>query len=627
MKKLATILFSLLLLVNFCPAQKASHAFTLADSTFLLDGKPFQIISGEMHCTRVPRAYWRDRMKIAKAMGLNTIATYIFWNAEEPEEGKYDFSGNNDVAEFVRIAKEEGLWVIMRPSPYACAEWEFGGYPWWLLKDKTLKVRSKDPKFLKYYRDYMMQLGKQLSPQLVTNGGNILMVQIENEYGSYGDDKEYLDINRKIFNEAGFNGLLFTCDGPSQMPRGYLPGYLPAVNGLDNPKEVKTLINKYHDGKGPYYIAEWYPGWFDSWGSPHQGSNADEDAKKLDEVLSAGISINLYMFHGGTTRGFMNGANMSKREPYAPQTSSYDYDAPLDEAGNPTPKFYKFRAVIEKHLPAGEKLPPVPEKHRTIAVPEIDLTDHATLFWNLGKPVMAEHPLCFEDLNQGYGFVLYRTTLKNAVSGLLKIKEMRDYAVVFLDGKRISILDRRLRQDSVQISSASPNAVLDILVENNGRINYGPYLTDNRQGITESVTINNVELTGWKMYKFPFTNLDAITKYVTSNKKIAARLMSQPGFNSMVYPANIPAFYHGSFFLNITGDTYLDMRGFGKGFVFLNGHNLGKYWEIGPQQTLYIPSSWLVNGFNEIVVFDELRTEHITISTLDHPILNDVVKD
>jgi len=626
MKKSTIILFALTIFANLCIAQKANHTFALGDSTFLLDGKPLQLISGEMHCTRIPRAYWRDRMKMAKAMGLNTIGTYVFWNAAEPEEGKFDFTGNNDIAEFVRIAKEEGLWVILRPSPYACAEWEFGGYPWWLLKDKTLKVRSKDPKFLKYYHDYIIELGKQLSPLLVTNGGNILMVQIENEYGSYGDDKEYLDINQKIFREGGFDGLLFTCDGPSQMPKGYLPGYLPAVNGLDDPKEVKKLINKYHDGKGPYYIAEWYPGWFDSWGSPHQGSNADEDAKKLDEVLSAGISINLYMFHGGTTRGFMNGANMSKREPYSPQTSSYDYDAPLDEAGNPTPKFYKFREVIEKHLPTGEKLPPVPEKHHTIAIANIDLPEHTTLFWNLGKPIIAEHPLSFEDLNQGYGFVLYRTMLKNAVTGLLKIKEMRDFAIVYLDGKRVSILDRRLRQDSVQINATSPNAILDILVENNGRINYGPYLTDNRQGITETVALNGAELTGWKMYKFPFASLDGINKYVTSNKNTTAKLMRQPGWSSLVYPQNIPAFYRGTFFLTITGDTYLDMRGFGKGFVFLNGHNLGKYWLIGPQQTLYIPASWLKNGLNEIVVFDELKVDHTDIHTLDHPVLNAVEK-
>jgi beta-galactosidase len=601
------ILFTAFLNSSF--AQTPAHTFALGDSTFVLDNKPFQLISGEMHCTRIPRAYWRQRFRMAKAMGLNTIGTYVFWNAEEPEEGKFDFTGNNDIAEFVREAKEEGLWVILRPSPYACAEWEFGGYPWWLLKDKDLKVRSKDPKFLKYYHDYIMQLGKQLSPLLVTNGGNILMVQIENEYGSYSDDKEYLDINRKIFREGGFTGLLFTCDGPSQLPRGYLPGYLPAVNGLDNPKEVKALINKYHDGKGPYYIAEWYPGWFDSWGSDHNGSNGDDDAKKLDTVLSAGISINLYMFHGGTTRGFMNGANMSKTDPYSPQTSSYDYDAPLDEAGNPAPKFYKFREVIEKHLSPGEKLPPAPKPTKAIAMGPIRLSKRTSVFSNLPLPLKSEHPLCFEDLNQGYGFVLYRTVLPQAVSGILKIKEMRDYATIYINGKRIAVLDRRLKQDSIQLIDAKAGDVLDIWVENNGRINYGPYLIDNRQGITEKVTLKGNELTGWKQYKFPFGTVEGFK--FSQNKK------QPPG----------PALFKGSFNVDVPSDTYLDMQGFGKGFVFLNGHNLGKYWYIGPQQTIYVPACWLKKGVNGIVVFDELKSDHTSIGTLNHPILNEVVKD
>ena len=608
MKRLLIICIALLFFACMCNAQKATHTFALGDSTFLLDGKPLQLISGEMHCTRIPREYWRARMKMAKAMGLNTIGTYVFWNAQEPEPGKYDFSGNNDIAEFIKIAKEEGLWVVLRPSPYVCAEWEFGGYPWWLLKDKDMKVRSQDPKFLKAYREYILQLGKQLSPLLVTHGGNILMVQIENEYGSYGDDKVYLDINRKIFREAGLDGVLFTCDGPSQMPRGYLPGYLPCVNGLDNPKEVKALINKYHDGKGPYYISEWYPGWFDSWGSPHSTSVMDDDAKKLDEVLSAGLSINMYMFHGGTTRGFMNGANMNKRDPYSPQTSSYDYDAPLDESGNPTAKFYKFRAIIQKHLPAGEQLPPVPAKQTTIAIKDIQLTQSASLFANLGSPVIDQHPLSFEDLNQGYGFVLYTTTFKNAMQGLLKIKELRDYATVYLNGKRVGVLDRRLKQDSLLINADKPNSVLGILVENNGRINYGPYLTDNRQGITEKVTLDNNELTGWIMFKFPFNTVNGFK------------------FDSSTLPAaNGPALYKGTFSLAATGDTYLDMRGFGKGFVFLNGHNLGKYWYIGPQQTIYVPAVWLRKGKNEITVFDELNSRHKTISAIEHPVLDEVV--
>lgn len=607
MKK-APLLLLLIIVATHCFPQKATHTFALGDSTFMLDGKPLQLISGEIHNTRVPRQYWRDRMRMAKAMGLNTIGTYVFWNAQEPEPGKFEFTGQNDIAEFVRAAKAEGLWVVLRPSPYVCAEWEFGGYPYWLLKDQSLKVRSQDPNYVKAYREYILALGKQLSPLLVTHGGNILMVQIENEYGSYSDDKAYLDLNRKIFREAGFDGVLFTCDGPSQMPKGYLPGYLPAVNGEDNPKKVKTLINKYHDGKGPYYIAEWYPGWFDSWGQKHAGSNAEQDAKKLDEVLSAGISINQYMFHGGTTRGFMNGANMSKRDPYAPQTSSYDYDAPLDEAGNPTAKYFKFREVIEKHLPAGEHLPAVPAKHIAKAFPTIKLTKQAPLFANLPKPVVAAHPLSFEELNQAYGFVLYRTKLKDAANGLLKLNGMRDYATVYVNGKRIAVLDRRLKQDSLQLT-APAGATLDILVENNGRINYGPFLIDNRQGLTGKVMLVNDELTGWKMYKFPFNNIDAI-KYSTGKQVVTEN----------------PAIYSGRFNVTNPADTYLDMHGFGKGFVFLNGHNLGKYWYIGPQQTIYVPAVWLNKGVNHIQVFDQLQGDHKSINTLDHAVLNEVVK-
>ena len=628
MKKipLSWIVWISLIFSNGLSAQVRQHVFALGDSVFLLDGKPLQIISGEMHCARVPRAYWRDRMKMAKAMGLNTIGTYVFWNAHEVQKGKYDFTGNNDVAEFVKTAKEEGLWVVLRPSPYACAEWEFGGYPWWLLKDSTVMVRSKDPRFIEAYRAYINQLAKQLVPLLVTHGGNILMVQIENEYGSYSDDKSYLDLNRKIFREAGFDGVLFTCDGAEQMGRGYLPGYLPAVNGEENPVTVKNLIRKYHDGKGPFYVAEWYPGWFDDWGKPHANTGYKQAAATLDKILGAGISINLYMFHGGSTRGFMNGANMNKKNPYSPQVSSYDYDAPLDESGNPTEKYYAFRSVIEKYLPGGQALPPVPEKKPTMAIGSIRLSAYAGIWDNLPRPVRSVRPLCFEDLGQAYGFVLYRTRLAGGagngaglaasgsgsaggvasgpgpVSGWLKIKELRDYAIVYVNGVQVATLDRRLKQDSLELA-APAGATLDIWVENNGRINYGPFLTDNRQGITQEVTLNGQAVNNWEMYGFPFSST---TNYTYSAKPVSGQ----------------PALYKGTFTLGEVKDTYLDMRGFGKGFVFLNGVNLGKYWQIGPQQTLYVPACWLKKGANEVVVFDELKDGHTTLSAVSNPILN-----
>lgn len=622
MKLPLTLITAILLCfgIPFCStsvfAQKAVHQFTLGTDAFLLDGKPLQMISGEMHCARIPKEYWRDRMKMAKAMGLNTIGTYVFWNAHEEIKGKYDFSGNNNIAEFVKIAQEEGLWVVMRPSPYACAEWEFGGYPWWLLKDSNLKVRSKDPAFIDAYKKYINQLAKQLVPLQVTHGGNILMIQIENEYGSYSDDKSYMDLNRQIFRDAGFDGVLFTCDGADQMPKGYLPGYLPAVNGLEDPVAVKALINKHHNGKGPYYVAEWYPGWFDHWGEKHAQVGADDAAKKLDAILGAGISINMYMFHGGTTRGFMNGANMNKTEPYAPQVSSYDYDSPLDEAGNVTDKFMKFRRVIEKHLPSGTLLPAVPAKKPTIAIPEIKLEKYAAVFDQLPKPVISTAVQTFEDLNQAYGFVLYRTTLKDAASdgGLLKVKELRDYATIYINGKQIGTLDRRLKKDSLVLAGIPGNAVLDILVENNGRINYGPYLTDNRHGITKEVLLNGQSLQNWKIYRLPFAELNQ-WKFKSA---LTGKGKTEKGNGA---EAILPALYKGTFNLNEVADTYLDMRKFGKGFVFLNGHNLGKYWQIGAQQTVYVPAVWLKKEGNEIVVFDQLKSGHQQITAIDHPVL------
>ncbi len=598
------LLLSLLLQLTIGFAQNKVHTFMLGDTAFLLDGKPFQMISGEMHYPRVPREAWRQRMKMAKAMGLNTIGTYVFWNLHEPQKGKYDFTGNNDIAAFVKTAQEEGLWVILRPSPYVCAEWEFGGYPYWLQNEKDLVVRSKEPKYLQEYKNYITAVGKQLAPLQVNHGGNILMVQIENEYGSYGSDKAYLDINRKLFIEAGFDGLLYTCDPAGDVAKGHLPGLLPAVNGLDNPGKVKDIVRDNHYGKGPFYIAEWYPAWFDWWGTQHHTVPAEKYTPALDAVLSAGVSINMYMFHGGTTRGFMNGANYNDKNPYEPQTSSYDYDAPLDEAGNATPKFMQFREVIMKHLPADKTLPAVPEAKPAISIPSITFTQAASLFDILPVPKTNPSPLTFENLNQAYGFVLYRTTLTGGSAGLLQIKELRDFAIVFVNGKRIGTADRRLKQDSLQVDLPAGKVTLNILVENLGRINYGPYLLKNNKGITEKVTLNGNELKGWQMYSLPFDNTGAVSFI---NKKATA---------------DAPVIRKGSFTIEKAGDTYLDMSSWGKGNVWVNGHNLGRYWETGPQQTLYLPGEWMKKGRNEIVVLELLKPEQTILKGIDKPILN-----
>jgi len=529
----------------------------------------------------------------------------VFWNYHETEKGKYNFKENADVAEFCRQAKLEGLWVIIRPSPYACAEWEWGGYPWWLMREKGLKVRSQDPRFMEMSRNYFKALAKQLVPLQVTKGGPIIMVQIENEYGSYDKDKVYLGKYRDIYREVGFEVDLYTCDGPSQMPAGYLPGVLPAVNGLDNVKEVKELINKYNNNHGPYFIAEWYPAWFDSWGLKHQVVPFADFIHTYDTVLTAGLSINIYMAHGGTTRWFWNGANMSRKEPYMPQTSSYDYDAPIDEAGNATPKLMAMREVIMKHLPPQTVLPDVPAKKPSMAVPEFRLDQSCPLFDNLPSAIHVSRPLSFEDYGQGYGYMLYRTHMKGPAKGILKILQMRDYAMVYLDGKRVAILDRRLKQDSLELDVKEEGARLDILVENNGRINYGYYLNDNKQGITEKVSINGKEIRGWTMYGFPMKDLKGI-------KFSAGKNTSGPVFRKGLFTVDEPA------------DTYADMSRWGKGHVWINGRSIGKYWNIGPQQTLYVPAQWLNKGQNEIVIIEEIKPEQEAIQFLDHPVLDEL---
>ena len=582
------------------------HSFELADSVFLLDGKPFQIISGEIHYPRVPREAWRQRMRMAKAMGLNTIGTYVFWNLHEPQKGKFDFSGNNDIAAFVKTAQEEGLWVILRPSPYVCAEWEFGGYPYWLQNEEGLTVRSKEQKYLQEYKEYILEIGKQLAPLQVNHGGNIIMVQVENEYGAYGSDKEYLDINRNLFIDAGFDGLLYTCDPEPFLAKGNLPGLLPAINGIDKPSKIKPLIKSINQGKGPFFVAEWYPAWFDWWGTKHHIVPAEKYTPGLDSVLSAGMSINMYMFHGGTTRGFMNGANYNDKNPYEPQISSYDYDAPLDEAGNPTSKFMKFREVIMKYLPAGQTLPEIPQSKPSIKIPSINFTSTTSLFYALPRGKSNSTPLTFEDLNQDYGFVLYRTTLIGGSKGVLKIKDLRDYGIIFINGKRVGILDRRLKQDSIFVDLPKGKITLDILVENLGRINYGPYLLKNKKGITGKVLYAGNEVNGWQMFSLPFENIQSFS------------------FKNTRAERNTLVLKKGSFHLQTIGDTYLDMSNWGKGVVWVNGHNLGRYWNIGPQQTLYVPVEWLKKDKNEIVILELIKSGTSQLKAVDKPVLDQI---
>ncbi|MBI5216085.1 MAG: beta-galactosidase [Ignavibacteriae bacterium] len=603
--------FILLAFIFWCSsfglAQSAKHSFALGDNDFLLDGKPFQMIAGEMHYARIPKEYWRHRLKMARAMGLNTITTYVFWNYHEPKPGEFDFTTENrNITEFIRIAQEEGLWVVVRPGPYACAEWEFGGYPAWLLKDKDVLVRSKDARFLQASERYLKRFGEEIGSLQITKGGPVLMVQVENEYGSYGDDKEFMGKMRDYIRSAGFDVPLFTADGPSQCKNGYVNEVLPGINGDYNPQSVKDTVRKYNGGKGPFFVPEFYPGWLDHWGEEKSIVPVESFIGKFDTLLLNGISVSLYMFHGGTNFGFMNGANYGGK--FQPQPTSYDYDAPLDEAGRPTPKYFKLREIIAKHLPEGTKLPDVPPPNSIIEIPRTELSKSASLFESLPNAISSKKILTMEDVGQSYGYILYRTQIKQHGEGKLVIKDLRDYAAVFLDRTKIASLDRRHKQSKIDINIEGYSATLDILIENGGRINYGNKLTDNRNGITEQVTFNGNELTDWEIFSLPFDDV--------SNVRFEFQQAS-----------SAPVLYRSTIVLPKVGDTFLDMRGWNKGCVWVNEHNLGRFWYIGPQQTLYVPGVWLKEGDNEITVLDLEQSDFHSIQGLKEPVLNELKQD
>ena len=569
-------------------ANAQSRRFSIEGEHFLLDGKPLIIRSGEMHYPRVPAEHWRDRFRKAKAMGLNAITTYVFWNLHEKQPGKFDFTGNLDVARFAKIAQEEGLLLIVRPGPYICTELDFGGIPSWLLRDKDMQVRTKDPRFLAASERYMKEVGKRLVPLEIHRGGNIIMIQVENEYGSFGDDHVYMDAVKKSIVDAGFTVPLFTSDGPGEnlLKGGTLPGVASVVNFSANDDIAKQFESfaKFRTGV-PKMVGEYWVGWFDHWGEKHHTVNAEVGAKGIDYMLANGISFNLYMFHGGWTFGYMAGANYSRTSPYQPDTSDYDYDGVLDAAGRTTPKYDAFREAIEKHFP-NEKFPDVKSDSKFIDIATIRLEESASLFDAaklVGKITKSENVKPMEDLNQNHGFVLYRHRFTADAAGTLEFKEQHDYSHVFVNQKFIGKLDRRLKEQSVKID-AKKGDVLEVLVENMGRINFGKEFIFDRKGITERVLLNDAELKTWEIVSMPFDDLSKL------------KFSKKDGSNSF--------FLRGSFTLAEIGDTFLDMRKFGKGHVWVNGHHLGRFWNIGPQQSLYLPVGWLKKGRNSLVILD-----------------------
>tara|TARA_Y100001972_G_C7663129_1_gene334708 strand:- start:1047 stop:2999 length:1953 start_codon:yes stop_codon:yes gene_type:complete len=598
-------------------SQSGEPAFEVRDGEFWYEGNPVPVYSGEMHYARVPKAYWRHRLKMIRAMGLNTVATYVFWNYHNTAPGIWDFeTGNRDIATFLRIAQEEGLFVILRPGPYACAEWEFGGYPWWLQKNEALTIRTNNRPFLDSCRVYINKLAEQVRPFQAVNGGPIIMVQVENEFGSYVSqrkdipEKEHRAYNHAIHQiliEAGLEGPFFTSDGSWLFDGGTLPGVLPTANGEGDVNNLKKVVNKYHNGQGPYMVAEFYPGWLDHWAEPFNRIPTNKIVKQTEKYLQNDVYFNFYMVHGGTNFGFTSGANYSNDHDIQPDLTSYDYDAPISEAGWPTDKYMAVRKLMMEYV--DYNIPEIPERNQVGKIPDIHLTKSVDLFeWVEDmEPVYGDNPLTFEELDQGYGYVLYRRHFSQPVSGILTIEGLRDYALVYVNGKKIGELNRVFNQYQLDIEVPF-NSRVDILVENMGRINYGAEITHNTKGIIAPVKIGNTEITGdWEMYQLP--------------------MLEEPDLrmDAEGYELGHPVIYQGTFEVEQLVDTFLDMTSWGKGIVFVNGHHLGRYWHVGPQQTLYLPGCWLEKGLNRIVVFEQQNDRpQEMIRTTEMPVLQDL---
>lgn len=567
---------------------------TYQGSQFMYDNKPVQICSGAIHYFRVVPEYWEDRLLKLKACGLNTVETYVPWNFHEPQPGQYRFEGMADLERFVQIAGDVGLYVIVRPSPYICAEWEFGGLPSWLLADDAIRLRCNDEQFLANVDRYYDVLLPKLQRFLSTRGGPIIAMQIENEYGSFGNDASYLKYLRDGMVRRGIDVLLFTSDGPTDhmLQAGSVPGHLATVNFGSGTQGAFDKLHTYQ-AEEPLMCMEYWNGWFDHWGESHHTRDAEDVAGVFEEMLREGASVNFYMFHGGTNFGFYNGANCQQKNQYEPTITSYDYDSLLSESGEPTAKFHAVRNLIARYSgrDMGELV--LPESKGTFAYGQVKLTEQAELLRQVDQisiPVQRTNPEPMEKLGQDYGFILYQTRISGPRERQeLVVQEVHDRALVFVDGQFQGVLERGNDALSVSFEVPEEGADITILVENMGRINYGPYLRDPK-GITEGVRHGFQFLFDWTIHCLPLTDLSGL--------QFGERSTDMEG----------PAFYRGNFQVNEAQDTFLRLDHWTKGVVYVNGFNLGRYWDKGPQKTLYVPAPLLRQGVNEIIVFELHKT-------------------
>ena len=571
-------------IVPLAPALAATRRFAVDGDQFILDGQPLQILAGELHYTRIARADWRDRLKKLKSLGLNTLSAYMFWNAHETAPGQFDFSGNLDIAAWLKMAQEEGLHVLLRAGPYVCAEWDNGGFPAWVLPDESVKARTPDPAYMGPAGLWLKRLGAEIGHLEIDKGGPILMTQVENEYGSFGEDHAYMAAVRDQVRAAGFDGQLYTVDGAAIIEKGALPDLVNGVNFGTFDKaanEFKRFAE--FKPKGPRICTELWGGWFDHFGEIHSTMPIPPLIDSLKWMLDNKISISFYVAHGGTSFGFNAGANFDRNtQTYQPDISSYDYDAMFDEAGRPTPKFEAALDLFKNYLPA-ERFAPLPAPQKAISIPRLALHQSAAITPLLAKPVEAPKPKTLEALGQAHGLVLYRHRFAKAAKGTLRFGEVRDYATVSVGGRRLGTLDRRLKETEINLS-AKAGDWLEVLVDTMGHINYGERIGKDQKGLIGEVTLDGQTLTGWSHQGLP---LDDLKGLVFGPEAIDG-----------------PAVYRGTFELKETGYTFLDMRGWGKGYAWVNGHNLGRHWSVGPQRALFVPESFLKTGTNEVLVFD-----------------------
>ncbi len=641
MRKIITLLSLMAALLVATPsfAQKAKGTFEAGNGTFLLNGKPFVVKAAEIHYPRIPKPYWEHRIKMCKALGMNTVCIYIFWNIHEQREGEFDFTGNNDVAEFCRLAQKNGMYVIVRPGPYVCAEWEMGGLPWWLLKKKDIRLRERDPYFMERVKMFEQKVGEQLAGLTIQNGGPIIMVQVENEYGSYGEDKPYVsEIRDCLRGIYGKELALFQCDWSSNFEKNGLDDLTWTMNfgtGANINDQFRRLGELRPNA--PKMCSEFWSGWFDKWGARHETRPAKDMVDGMDEMLSKGISFSLYMTHGGTSFGHWAGANSPG---FAPDVTSYDYDAPINEYGHATPKFWELRKMMEKYND-GKALPAVPKDVAPIiTVPKFELKEFSSIFngedSQFKLPIRKEGGLMtFEEMDMGWGSMLYTTTMPEIPAQSVITADFHDFAQVFINGKYIGKIDRVKNEKSLTLPPVKKGDELEILVEAMGRINFGRAIKDFK-GIVGEVAITaeveGIETTwkpqNWVKFGLPDSYEKAADAFVHNNDYTKAenegqRLGKKPQWNvDGLDLVSKRGYYRGYFNLTKVGDTFLNFETWGKGQVYVNGHALGRIWSIGPQQTLYVPGCWLKKGQNEIIVLDVVGPKEAVVWGQAEPELN-----